>query len=420
MKTKHLFPILIVVLAALTLAVVSAMAQDLPAGKQSPAAIEQGESASPAAEYTESEPNNTPGTADWLPAGHTISGVVNPVGDDDYFELSGLSNEYYVVDIDAARNGSALDAVVCLIGVRHSTGEEYVSCNDDSDGLDSMLVELVWPESDMSWYVSVKDLDDDGDPAFTYTLMVYQPLLVSATVNGNVAGLPFQKSDVLAHYDFPDGTEKWMLFFDASDLFLTQNLTGFLFESGYAEMTFAANQPLPGAGVTATPWDMVSLNDATFGPRTSGTLGIDFPGRANGLTTVGEKIDALSSGASGYWGISTVGVAAVPLGGGATLKAQDEDILTMIWESGFDWDSTLYFDGSLVPGLAVEDVTAASTGGRYAYLVIQGSGRVDGLVLNQKDIFIVDRDFNRALGYYWRAGQHHFPYNLDAIHLMGE
>ncbi len=49
--------------------------------------------------------------------------------------------------------------------------------------------------------------------------------------------------------------------------------------------------------------------------------------------------------------------------------------------------------------------------------VIAGSGRVDGLAVNQKDIFVIDPDWNRVLGYYWRGKDHGFLFNLDAIDL---
>ena len=417
MNTRHLRRVGIVALTALALTAFTVVAQDKP-GKTASTTIESGESASPAAEFTENEPNDTRDTAELLLVGHTLSGAIQTAEDYDWFRLAGYAHQAYVFDIDAEVNGSSLDAYICVSGFRDGVLVDN-HCNDDSDGLDSMVFTTIWPEDDVVWYVWVTDYNLDGGADYTYTLMVYTPLLVSAAVNGSVAGLPFQKSDVLAHYDFPDGTEKWMLFFDASDLGLTQNLNSF--NLGYfddAVLGFAANQPLPG-GETATPWDIVDLRNATFGPSTHGDLSFVVNGRGNaGLTTAGEKIDALGHGDYNYWTVSTAGTADVPIYGQAPLRARDEDMLGMVWELEGLWDSTLYFDGSLVPGLAGEDITAASTGGRYAYFVIEGSGRVDGFAVNQKDIFVVDRDGNRVLGTYWRGGQHHFPYKLDAIHVL--
>lgn len=412
MKRDSWIRVLAVVLLALALTALAANAQDAPApGKQAPVSSERGESASPAANMSESEPNNTWAAADFISEGDVISGVINPTGDVDIFELFFFEGRNLVFDIDAVSIGSNLDAYICVQGVVDGdVVHEY--CNDDSDGYDSLLFVNLWNADGLHWYVRVRDLLDEGGAAYHYKLQVYQPLLVSATVAGTVQGIAFKPADVLSHYDFDDGTEKWMLFFDASDVGITKNLTAFLVDNpGYILFAVAANQST-GLG-TVTPYDILSFVPDSLGPSTSGSLGIDTKGKNEGLTALSEKIDALAL-SDNYWAVSTTGAASVPLWSGA-LAARDEDLMELIWESGNDWGDTLYFDGSLVPGLAAEDLTAAGGHGRYLYAVIQGTGRIDGLSVNQKDIFVIDRDWNRVLGYYWRAGLHHFPYNIDAI-----
>lgn len=387
-------------LLLLTVVLLSASAQDEPA--------------SPAADWQETEPNDDFDSADCLPSGWRVGGTIGAPGDVDVYHLYGINGGVYWIDVDAARYGSALDARVCVVGVRNGEAD-YIDCNDDWDGRDPLQIRALW-DSDIDWYATVADEHDRGAPAFRYDLMVYQPLLVSATTAGTVAGINFTSADVLAHADLNDGVEKWLMFFDASDVGITRNVTALQTNSSdYVLLSFAGDQPVAGLG-TVTPYDVISFYPTHLGPNTRGEFQWEEHGDWIGLTEPGEQIDALSL-ADYYWGISTTGTATVPLWTGE-LTARDEDVMRLIWESGDDWDEHLFFDGSAVRGLGREDITAASTDGRYAYYVIQGSGRVDGISLTQNDIFIVDRDWNRALGRYWSGREHHFPFAIDAIQLL--
>jgi hypothetical protein len=74
-----------------------------------------------------------------------------------------------------------------------------------------------------------------------------------------------------------------------------------------------------------------------------------------------------------------------------------------------------YFDGSLVPGLAAEDLTAADADWGIYYLSILGNGMVDGLNVTQKDIFTVDWYTMRLSGLVWHGPDHGFNYPIDAF-----
>lgn len=374
----------------------------------------QDEPASPAADWRETEPNDAFDSADCLPAGWMVGGTIGAPGDIDVYRLYGTHGGVYWIDVDAARYGSALDARVCVVGLWNGQAD-YEDCNDDWNGRDPLQIRALW-DAGIDWYVTVTDERGRGAPAFRYDLTVYQPLLVSATTAGTIAGIHFTPADVLAHADLNDGLEKWLMFFDASDVGITRNVTALQTDSiNYMLLSFGADQPVAGLG-TVTPFDVVNFYPSRLGPDTRGDFEWEVRGARIGLTEPGEHIDALSL-AEHYWGISTTGTATVPLWTGE-LTARDEDVMRLIWESGDDWDEHLFFDGSAVKGLGREDITAASTDDRYAYYVIQGSGRVDGIPLTQNDIFIVDRDWNRALGRYWSGRDHHFPYAIDAIQLL--
>jgi hypothetical protein len=234
-------------------------------------------------------------------------------------------------------------------------------------------------------------------------------------------GVAFNKSDILANYRF--GTqEKWMLFFDASDVNITQNVNGLFISDPMGEqypffLSVQANQLLSN-GEKATPWDFIGFVPWQLGPNTEGETYVYMHGRDEGLSAFGEKIDAIAAGR--YWySISTTGVLKVPDYPSGYYVAQDEDLSDLDDESGWfccDW----FVNGTAILGMGVEDITAAHASwfdNNVIYAVIAGSGRVDGLPVNQKDIFVIDPDWNRVLGYYWRGKDHGFNFNIDAIDL---
>ena len=416
MNTRRIVRIsLLLGMVCLLAAVSFAAAQQPGPAKEAPAVYSPGESAAITPTHYESEPNNTIATADMFAVPAVMAGTIASPGDVDYFRYYG-GDDNLIVEIDAQKDGSPLDSVLCEM-VMNDDGDWFASrCNDDSDGLDSML----YTEYD-GQYIEVRDLYGDGGADYDYTLLIYPPLLISPAVNGTVMGVAFNKSDILANYRF-GSQDKWMLFFDASDVNITQNINGLFISDPLGEqypfyMTVQANQSL-GGGVTATPWDFIGFVPYRLGPSTAGELYLSMDGSDEGLTAAGEKIDAIALGR--YWySISTTGVLKVPLPPSGTYVAQDEDLSDLDDESGWyccEW----FLDGSAIPGLGAEDITAAHVSwddNNVIYAVIAGSGRVDGLAVNQKDIFVIDPDWNRVLGYFWRGKDHGFNFNIDAIDL---
>ena len=200
------------------------------------------------------------------------------------------------------------------------------------------------------------------------------PLLVSADAKnlrtGNVAGISFNSADILAHSDLATGDEKWVMFFDASDVGITKNVSNVAFHD-YPEfdgllLGFSANQYISDLSVTATPYDYVVFDAVKYGPETEGVFTEIFRGREHLLTTSGEKLDALDHKGICYLGtaLSTVGAANV---GSYELKhLKDEDVFC--WQPVDQWYRGAFY-GRNVEGLAAEDVQAVAFGGRnQAYL----------------------------------------------------
>src|SRR5690606_36652249 len=112
------------------------------------------------------------------------------------------------------------------------------------------------------------------------------------------------------------------------------------------------------------PWDMVRFTPGQYGGTTSGTMSLFLVGAGHQLTTSSEKLDAISDWTLGPTGnlcqgypVSTTGAATVNKVGGGTFKAADEDVFCKQALGGFGlWKP--FIDGSLIGGLAAEDIIA--------------------------------------------------------------
>lgn len=432
MNTKRMMRWIIVLflLAALP-GLTVALAQDQePAGKAPlPAVTEPGESQAPETyNKYESEANNTRATADWMNVRDVMGGKIDYAGDVDYFKYdvpNPRQHGYYLIDIEAYSIGSNLDPVVC---VYDNSGTE-MECNDDTDTVDSLVFITLW-EGDSPYYIKVVDFDNSGGSSYNYELILSSPLLVSAPAanlgTGTVAGIPFQSQDILAHSDLNTGAQKWVMFFDGSDVGITKNIWNVA--QGYVNtpglyIGLSANQNLPGVG-TVTPWDIIEFMPGKYGPSTVGTFAMYLDGSAWGLTTSGEKIDAFSSWAyalnDACFGhpLSTTGGATVARNG-VTMKFADEDVPCM--EQHYvhlGWK--YFFDGSTVTGLAAEDVYATAFRDRdLLYLTILGSGNIAGHKVTQKDIFALNSPANTWNSLVWRGPTHGWNYNIDAFEYKG-
>lgn len=243
-------------------------------------------------------------------------------------------------------------------------------------------------------------------------------VFISSAGTGTVGGIAFTGADILRYErDF----NRWTIVYDGSARGTPKNLGAFsLLPDDSLLLVFAVNQSITGLG-TATPYDIVHFTpaDPTSYPLGPGTYSWFFRGKSFGLTTTGEKIDAVDW--VGSWlMLSTTGAAKIPLPTGAILKAADEDVF--VYElNNARWRNTLLIDGSLIPGMAVEDLSGIwdDQFSDDFYISITGAFNLGGVKGNGKSIVRLTPNggptvFSPSL-VPWLAPGVTFPANLDEV-----
>jgi len=139
--------------------------------------------------------------------------------------------------------------------------------------------------------------------------------------------------------------------------------------NGTILMSLDAAQNVPGLG-KVMPQDIIRFVPTSLGANTAGSFLWYLDGSDVGLTTAGEKIDAIvmQAGVVNPLIISLSGAGSAPRQGGGSLAVADEDLIVFIGsEYGANtagaWRMKL--DGSTVPGMAAEDLVAAARIERY-------------------------------------------------------
>ncbi len=199
----------------------------------------------------------------------------------------------------------------------------------------------------------------------------------------NGTNLAYANEDILSW----NGVNYAMVFDGtAAGLAASANVTGFDMDTAGNRilMTFAANTAVPGIGVVAGS-DVVAYDRAT------GTYSLLFDGSDVGLTTSGERLDAVQLLPNGHLIVSTTGLALVPSPSGV-ITAIGPDLLeftptTLGAITRGTW--SFYFDGSDV-GLTIggEDVDAAAVAASGdIYLSTIGNFSVPGVSGQDEDVF---------------------------------
>jgi hypothetical protein len=373
-----------------------------------------------ACNVTESEPNDSMASANPIQIGDVVCGDIEGeegnCHDVDYFKFtlsSGRAVLYdasmRIVDQAICFSDDAGEWPACLTGSSYGPYFQYLPPGE--------------------YYISSFMYYDDDYCDLDYIVDVSSPLLISAAAGnlgtGTVAGIQFQSGDILSFSKYNNGQEWWSMFFDASDVGITKNVTNIDASNGdELRLSLGASQTLPDVGLV-TPWDILVF-DADFddfnglggyGDRTNGTFRMGFDGSEHQLTTSGEKLDAIAGGRYCDF-LSTTGTAVVPNYSGTNIRFKDED-LGCWWLPSPEWLRA--FVGADIPGLAVEDVFAAAYNDAEStmYLTILGSGRVAGHKVTQKDIFAIDYSDSSWGGYVWRGPEHGWNYKIDAFEFGG-
>lgn len=370
------------------------------------------------------EPNDAVAQATPIVYGQTINATLHetPLAeyDVDYYKFSGKAGDRII-----ARMKDDFDGELVLYG---RDGVTQMASNDciDSTCTDEM-VQAILP-ADGTYYLKAKPwVDETGHLTGAYTLIVDKAEFVSTLVSGTVDGQPFDKNDILLHYEVAD---KWEVFLDMSDVGITKNVGSFAVvprNSGmFVALSFQYDQTiahlrdwnLNDLGSTVIkPADVVAFYADSVGPKTAGSFLWLFDGSDVGLTLAGEKIDALTVAPDGRLLISTVALATVP----GLAAANDEDLLAFRptgWGSATAGTWSLHFDGSTVKGMGAEDLNGADTGlnGDVQALMLDGY-TVAGVTCGPTCILTIHPDKTAAK--FWDGKAHRFNFKLDGFDLPG-
>ncbi len=115
----------------------------------------------------EKEPNNGFKQAQPIALPQAVDGTISQNQDVDVYHFEGKAGRRVVLEVLAARHGSALDSFLSL----HDADGRLLATNDDSEGSTDSRIELVLPR-DGAYFVSVIDANDTGGPAHVYRLLV--------------------------------------------------------------------------------------------------------------------------------------------------------------------------------------------------------------------------------------------------------
>ncbi len=117
----------------------------------------------PTATGTETEPNDSLSIADSVSVGDTISGATDPSGDVDWFGFDVTADTTIVLDVNASRSGSSLDAVLYLFSV-----DTLLAANDDYNGSSDSHIE--YHVTAGRYYAALVDYYGAGGASYYYAL----------------------------------------------------------------------------------------------------------------------------------------------------------------------------------------------------------------------------------------------------------
>ncbi len=244
-------------------------------------------------------------------------------------------------------------------------------------------------------------------------------LYVTTNSSGTVGGVAYAIGDIVAYNGL---TGVWSMVFDASDVGWTKAIGDFEFlPDGSLLLTTGARLAL-GSGaarVTLEVQDIARFAPTSLGTTTAGAFTLYFDGSDVTLAASSERIDALARKPDGTLLISTAGVASVK-NGGVTIAAQDEDLLafqptSLNANTSGTWSLSGGLDGSLISGMAAENVTGAWYDGTTGdlYLTLATAFNVGGVSGTTKSVLKVTPA--RAVSLYWNAATNNYPDPLDGL-----
>jgi hypothetical protein len=339
---------------------------------------------------TGSEPDDTMATARPIAYGDEINAELEPAIDVDWFRFQGRAGEMVHIEVPYLYLRGANLTLYNAKGIWLAGDGEY-------DGRIAWINYLL--PADGTYYLALSSEPPRySKDEYLLTLTRSHSLYVSAAADGLGGNANIKAGDIVTRHP---ATGKWVLVFDASDVGITQNINAFEWTSADRLLiSLKGAQIVPGLG-RVKPHDIIRFTPTSLGTNTKGTFSFFMKGADVGLSTTGEKIDAIAwekpypeSGSRLL--ISTNGAGAVPKTGGGTLKFQREDVIALDQtQTGQPVKGTwsLYMDGTAIPGLKDSNInafTSAPVLGFYHYYdgdygnVHLGSVNVAGTIAGTK------------------------------------
>jgi hypothetical protein len=115
----------------------------------------------------EKEPNGGFATAQPVEAGQTVQGAISQAMDVDVFKVLGKKGETWVLDVEAQRRGSVLDAILTL----HDAAGHIVATADDTDASRDPTIRVTLPK-DGAYLITLIDAHNAGGSTHAYLLHV--------------------------------------------------------------------------------------------------------------------------------------------------------------------------------------------------------------------------------------------------------
>lgn len=312
------------------------------------------------------EPNDFLSQATPYTIGQRAEGILNPLGDVDYFRFTGEAGTEY--QLNSSQPMLLLDAAGNE--VTYLPGYWDTRFTIEETGTYYLMLHEEYPYEEFI-------------PYWLELLLVDRPLLLSFAGSGTVGGVAFAPGDIVRYSPLNDS---WQLFFDASDMGLRGNLVAFD-GSDSLFLTFASAQNVPEVGAIR-PHDIIQFYGETVDGQTTGQLSLFVDGSDVGLTTAAESIDALGGGYDVV--ISTKGNARLPMAVGALLVQANDAVRLRIDRSGSDtrgdWWSE--FDGGPL-NLGNANLIGLEVSGYYEgdmYVLFDRPVTFNGVTLARNDI----------------------------------
>lgn len=364
------------------------------------------------------EPNNAIGVDGNIYWNMPGLGAIEPVGDVEYYYLAAVNGPPWETYGDQGR----------ILRVSFNFDSDYtlphlaVAVVDPTGAIvydavlsaDHPAFDFVVPSSPIGqYYLRLSDADNGtGDPGAIYYRGGVELIgpYVSSDLNGlggrfarNQGDLLYRTSDNKGYY--------WDLAFDASDVGITKDLAAAEFlPNGTLLMALGAAQNVPGLG-KVTPQDVIRFvpGPSGLGEYTAGVFEWYLDGSDVGLTAAGEKIDAIALTSTDpdefAIAVSLTGSGSVTKTGGGTLAVSDEDLIRLdnpVYGANSAGTWSLYVDGSVLPGMAAEELNGATSlnpyggvnsGNNWLWL-IQNAFTVDGVSGEARDVLNVRQGFS--------------------------